>query len=198
MLKFFLQLCIFVILISSAYAASVQDYADSAYECIYQRNFTEAIKVLNDGLKEYPGDIRLIFALGEAQHNDGDYNGAIHCYLSVFKALKHNSAPIPKDLNKDLTNAYNSLGEQHLFTQDLLLRIIYHAEQFLEADRMAAIDPSYLGFLKKSIGSYDNATLGVTVMVRQGDGKAFILQEDIVSIEEKMDSLEKARRRVNL
>ena len=194
---------IIIISISALYAKTSDEYAEEIYKLIDQKKYDEALALVDEGAKDYPGDLGLAVAFAEINHLKGNYETAIANYINIMKAI---SSPGPEILpnvlahyHHNLVDAYNELGQKHYFSKELCLRIIYHAEKVMELMPEASQDSQYVGFLRKSIGHYDVASMGsgnVKMMETGGDGADFQLPADYVSDEEKMRYKDKAVQRI--
>jgi tetratricopeptide (TPR) repeat protein len=183
----------------ASYAKTSEEYVDEVYKLIEKGQFDEALTVVHKGMEEYPGDIGLVFAGAEVYHNKKDYETAIANYLNLLKAIGSTGKEAPAALHQDLTDAYNELGQKHYFSKELCLRIIYHAEKYLELEPKFSQDARFIDFLRKSIGHYDVASMGtgnVKMMETGGDGAEFQLSDDNISTDEKMRFKDKAMQRV--
>ncbi len=194
---FMLTLFICILMGASPLLAKTSDqYVDDAYQFINQRQFSEALTVIREGLKEYPGDIGLVFALAECYHNLKDYDTAVVNYLSIMNAIGTQGKEAPGQLHHNLVDAYNEIGQKHYFSEELCLRIIYHSEKVFELTPVAQNDKEYMEFLRKSLGHYDVAKMGAKMMETGGDGAEFQLPNDNISIEEKLRYKDKAIQRL--
>lgn len=179
-------------------AKTLDEYADNAYQFIEQGRFDEALTVIREGLKEYPGNIGLVFALAETYHNKKDYETAVTNYLSILSAirLQGQGKEAPGQLHHNLVDAYNEIGQKHYFSEELCLRIIYHAEKVFELTPEAQNDKQYMEFLRKSLGHYEVAKMGVKMMETGGDSAEFQLPSDNINLEEKLHYKDKAVQRL--
>lgn len=182
-------------------AKTSDEYVDNAYQFIEQGRFDEALTVIREGLKEYPGDIGLVFALAETYHNKKDYETAITNYLSILNAirLQGQGKEAPAQLHWNLVDAYNELGQKHYFPKELCLRIIYHVEKYLEIEPNPPKKDEIMEFLRKSIGHFDVASMGtgnVKMMETGGDGAEFQLPPDNISLDEKLQYKDRTIQRL--
>jgi tetratricopeptide (TPR) repeat protein len=188
---------IFFILMQTnfAFAKGPEEYAEQAHEYIIQKEFDKAISVLQEGLELYSNNASLYFGLAESYNNKQDYNNAVVYYL---KSLEIAGVNAPKEVHSGLMFSYDLIGRQHYFSKELCLRIIYHLEKFLELESNPESKIGVMEFLRKSIGHFDMADMGVKMMEMGGDGSDFSLPDDAIGQEEKMQAREKSTQRFSI
>lgn len=107
--------------------------------------------------------------------------------------------PSEAKIHYGLVDSYNELGQKHYFTKELCLRIIYHNEKFLELEPNPPQKDEIMEFLRKTIGHFDVASMGVgnvKMIEIGGNGAEFSLPLDNVSLEEKLQYKDKAVQRL--
>lgn len=184
-----------------SYAKTSDEYLNDVYKLIDQKQYDEALALVQQGGKEYPGDLGLTIAFTEIQHLKGNYEVAIANYINIFKALNAAGPETPEMAHShyNLVDAYNEVGQKHYFSKELCFRIIYHLEKTLELEPKASQDTKFIEFLRKTIGHYDVASMGtgnVKMMETGGDGAEFQLPDDYVSADEKIRYKDKAMQRL--
>lgn len=108
-----------------------------------------------------------------------------------------NLYPDSPEIHYGLVDSYNELGQKHYFPKELCLRIIYHTERFLELNPNPDKKDEIMEFLRKSIGHYDVASMGIVKVVEiGGDGAEFQLLPDNIGLEEKLSYKKKAEERL--
>lgn len=140
-----------------SYAKTSDEYLNDVYKLIDQKQYDEALALVQQGGKEYPGDLGLTVAFTEIQHLKGNYEVAIANYINIFKALTSAGPETPTmaHYHYNLVDAYNELGQKHYFSKELCLRIIYHLEKTFELEPTASQDVKVIDFLRKTIESRD-------------------------------------------
>lgn len=201
MRKGWFQIVFFMTLLSLSavsHAKTSDEYLKEVYQLIEQKQYEEALALVRKGAEDYPGDLGLTIAFAEIYHLKGDYETAIMNYVNIMRAITSagEESPILAHYHHNLVDAYNELGQKHYFPEDLCLRIIYHMEKVFELNPSLSEEMPFVEFLRKSIGHYDMAKLGVKMMEEGGDGEDFALPEDYVSPDEKMRYLDKAMERI--
>jgi len=180
----------------TAFAKTSDEYIDEVYALLQKGEIDEALAVVREGCKEYPGDISLVFAAADVFLKKKDFETAIINYRNLLNAIEAaGKEPFPA-LHAKLSDAYNQLGQKHYFPKELCLRIIYHTEKYLELEPQFANDPRFIEFLRKTIGHYDMAATGAKMMEQGGDGLEFELPDDFVSPEQKLLYKDKAVARL--
>ena len=184
-----------------SYAKTADEYLGSVYKLINQKQYDEALLLVQKGADEYPGNLGLTIAFAEIHHLKGDYETAIANYVNIMKALVSAGEEVPEmaRYHHNLVDAYNELGQRHYFPKELCLRIIYHAEKVFELMPEISQDSEYIEFERKSIGHYDVASIesgNVMMLEKGGDGADFQLPEDYVTNDEKMRYKDKALQRI--
>lgn len=197
----FILAFLFLGLVSLSYAKTSDEYLNDVYKLIDQKQYDEALALVQQGGKEYPGDLGLTIAFTEIQYLKGNYEVAIANYINIFKALTSAGPETPTmaHYHYNLVDAYNELGQKHYFSKELCLRIIYHMEKTFELEPKASQDAKFIDFLRKTMGHYDVASMGtgnVKMMETGGDGAEFQLPDDYVSADEKMRYKDKAMQRL--
>ena len=188
-------------LVSPSYAKTSDEYLNDVYSLIDQKQYDEALALVQQGGKEYPGDLGLTIAFTEIQHLKGNYEVAIANYINIFKALTSAGPETPTmaHYHYNLVDACNELGQKHYFSKELCLRIIYHLGKTFELDQKASQDTKVIDFLRKTIGHYDVASMGagnIKMMETGGDGAEFQLPDDYVNDAEKIQYKDKAMQRI--
>lgn len=194
----FLSIFLLLSFTSALYAKTVDEYIDAVYKLIDQKQYDEALALVRKGVEEYPGDLGLITVFTQIQHLKGNYETAIVNYINIMKAIRSTEKET-SDLTHyhySLVEAYNELGKKHYFSKELCLRIIYHTEKVFELEPKVSQDAKVIDFLRKSIGHYDVAGMGVKMMETGGDGADFQLPDDYVSDDEKIRYKDKAIQRI--
>ena len=66
----FLVLAVITLLCLStlSYAKTADEYLDDVYKLIDQKQYDEALSLVQKGSNEYPGDLGLVIAFAEIQH----------------------------------------------------------------------------------------------------------------------------------
>ena len=178
-------------------AMTTDEYTDKAYALIEEQRFDDALELLKEAYEQDPGNIGLVFAFAEVYHNKKEYYGAIMNYLNIISAIEGQGEEAPGQIHHNLVDAYNEIAQLHYFTEDICLRIIYHAEKVFELTPEVAGDPRYIEFLRKTIGHYEIAKTGARMLEEGGDGEEFDLPVDVVSEEKRLLYIEKANKRLS-
>ncbi|MCP4653282.1 MAG: hypothetical protein GY858_07880 [Candidatus Omnitrophica bacterium] len=179
-------------------------------------NIEQGLAILQEKYTQYPNHPEINYWLGEYCYNKKRYLDATKYFSDAINIMLANPEIIGRQtLNNDLSkihyrlvDCYNEIGQQKYFSEELCLRIMYHLEKTFELSSEIAQDQQYLEFLRKTIGHYDAAELGVRVLERgesqkemmkqliSGEDTELILLYDGISQDEKLKYKNKAVKRL--
>lgn len=182
----------------SAWPRTRKECIEQAHQLMDRQQFRKALRILRKGHGDYPRDNDILFSIAECHKNLEDYQTAIVDYLNLLQDVGIRESEFLVKLHHGLLDSYSKIGQQHYFSPELCLRIIYHTERIFEIWPYMSGDREFMEFLNTSIGHYDLASGddGRLIMLEiGGDGLPFDLPADDIANEEKLTYLAKARRR---
>jgi len=164
----------------SPYAEDIDRYIDNASQYIKLGEYKEALKVVHEGLNKYPKILGLNGILGEIYLKRGNYIRAIEIFDTILYTINQLGEEAPT-YHSMILHAYNELGKKYYFSEELCLRLIYHAERYYELEPEFGKAEESIEFLNQTLDFYGAAKAGARIFDDGGgDRQEFILPQDLV------------------
>lgn len=153
-IQFLVITLIFIGNANLAQAASIEEYLTRGFDAYQDGDFDKALDIFEAGYQEHPGKIEFVFSIAEAHQKLGNYDIAIGNYLNILTALQKVGDSPPVEIHDNLARAYDSLGQERYYSQELCLRVIYHLELLFADFPDWSSKPKYQTLIQRVLNEY--------------------------------------------